>query len=50
MNHNVVITKRICLPYKFLDSNIKEHIINYIKKKREVQYKKDIKRFYTKTN
>lgn len=31
MYNNVIIKKRICLPYKFLDSNIKEHIVDHIK-------------------
>ena len=28
---NVKIVKRICLPYEFLDTNIKTHIVDYIK-------------------
>jgi hypothetical protein len=41
---------RLCLDDCLTDNKAVEQIINYIKKKREVQYKKDIKRFYTKTN
>lgn len=30
MNYGVDIQKRICLPYQFLDSSLKDHIINHI--------------------
>ena len=41
---------RQCLDDCLADNADVEQIIAYIKKKREVQYRKDIKRFYTKTN
>ena len=31
MNSSVTINKRICLPYKFLDSSLKEHIFEHVK-------------------
>ena len=41
MNFGITIQKRICLPYKFLDSSLKDHICNHIKESLGEECSKD---------